>query len=186
MNADARSIALAAVRLYHEAVGNTVDEAEIPEVAQRAERRPRDERPAREAGHNGANGNQATGFVFVGLGRDSGIRPADIVGCIANETNLEGRQIGPIRITDRYSVVGVPAERLDEVIDAVRNATLKGKRPQARAWIEQGDPRGPRPEPERGRPVRRDDRSRRDDRPRRDDGPRGKRPSGPTRGARSR
>ena len=67
-----------------------------------------------EAGHHGANGNQATGFVFVGLGRDSGIRPADIVGCIANETNLEGRQIGPIRITDRYSVVGVPAERLDE------------------------------------------------------------------------
>ena len=39
-DADARSIALAAVRLYHEAVGNTVDEAEIPEVAQRAERRP--------------------------------------------------------------------------------------------------------------------------------------------------
>ena len=180
-DADARSIALAAVRLYHEAVGNTVDEAEIPDIAARAERRPRDERPARDAHHTG--NNQDTAFLWVGLGRDAGIRPADIVGCIANETDLEGRQIGPIRITDRYSVVGVPAARLDQVMEAVRNSTLKGKRPNVRPWSEQGDPRGPKPEG--GRPARRDDRPRRSDSGR-SDGPASRRPSGPARGARSR
>ena len=43
------------------------------------------------------------------MGRNGGIRPADLVGAIANESGLTGREIGPIRITDHSSVVGVPA-----------------------------------------------------------------------------
>ncbi len=45
----------------------------------------------------------------MSLGRKAGVRPGDLVGAIANETGLSGREIGPIRITDNYSVVGVPA-----------------------------------------------------------------------------
>ena len=40
-----------------------------------------------------------------------GIRPQDLVGAIANETHLGGREIGPIKIAERFSIVGVP-ERL--------------------------------------------------------------------------
>ena len=59
----------------------------------------------------GRDNAEPTGYVYVAMGRSAGMRPGDLVGAIANETGLEGRQIGPIRIADHYSVVGVPERR---------------------------------------------------------------------------
>ncbi len=137
---DPRSIALAAIRLYHEAAGNTIDENEIPDLSLRQERKfePRPDR-GDHRGERGERGKPAdTGFVYVGLGRKFGIRPGDLVGAIANETNLEGRQIGPIRITDMNSVVGVPENRVDDVIEALRKTTLKGRTPTVRRYVDDG------------------------------------------------
>jgi len=134
---DPRSIALAAIRLYHEAAGNTIDENEIPDLSLRQERK-FEPRPARNE-HRGERLKPAdTGFVYVGLGRKFGIRPGDLVGAIANETNLEGRQIGPIRITDMNSVVGVPDNRVDDVIEALRKTTIKGRTPTVRRYVDGG------------------------------------------------
>ena len=112
------AVALAAIKLVHEASGATTDEPEIPthvgttrtgRVESRGLRpadpgRARGERAPRPAPSNGA-----TAFIHVGVGRKGGIRPADLVGAIANESGLTGREIGPIRITEHSSVVGVPA-----------------------------------------------------------------------------
>ncbi|MEN9645071.1 MAG: hypothetical protein RL238_1740 [Actinomycetota bacterium] len=131
--ADPRSIALAAIRLYHEAAGNTVDEHEIPEVQMRPERtfEPR----TRESGGAAKAG---TAFIYVGVGRKAGIRPNDLVGAIANETGLTGREIGPIRITDAYSVVGVPEGRLENVIEQLRHTVIRGKAAQVRKYVDNG------------------------------------------------
>ncbi|MDP9465340.1 MAG: DEAD/DEAH box helicase, partial [Actinomycetota bacterium] len=79
-----RTIALAAVKLAHEAGGATLDEAEIPDFSQRVERGPRPDRPDRgdrhgqkgprapSPGHRG--GTVGTAFIHVGLGRKGGIR----------------------------------------------------------------------------------------------------------------
>ncbi|HZH03565.1 MAG TPA: DEAD/DEAH box helicase, partial [Myxococcaceae bacterium] len=48
--------------------------------------------------------------LFIGAGRKAGMRPADLVGAIANESRLSGRQIGAIEIADRFSLVEVPAD----------------------------------------------------------------------------
>jgi ATP-dependent RNA helicase DeaD len=66
--------------------------------------------------------------LFIQAGRAAGIRPQDIVGAIANESRLSGRDIGAIQIADRFSLVEVPVDAADEVIDALRATTLKGRR----------------------------------------------------------
>jgi ATP-dependent RNA helicase DeaD len=66
--------------------------------------------------------------LFIGLGRTGGLRPADLVGAIANEAGVEGAAIGAIEIADQFSLVEVPAETADVVIDALRRTKLRGKR----------------------------------------------------------
>ena len=73
---------------------------------------------------------------YVGVGSRGGVRPGDIVGAIANETSLSGRDIGPIRISDHYSVVGVPDKAIGEVIAAINSTTVKGKRAKAREYTQ--------------------------------------------------
>jgi ATP-dependent RNA helicase DeaD len=70
--------------------------------------------------------------VFVGLGRSAGIRPQDLVGAIANESNLRGKDVGSIEITDKFSLVEVPEAAVDEVIVALRRTTLRGRKPIVR------------------------------------------------------
>ena len=66
--------------------------------------------------------------VYVGIGRTDGVRPADLVGAIANEAGLDSREIGAIEIADRFSLVEVPDAAADEVVAALRRATIKGRR----------------------------------------------------------
>jgi ATP-dependent RNA helicase DeaD len=140
-----RTIALAAVKLAHEASGATVDEAEIPDFSHKVERGPRTERPGRDTrpGHRGQRTQSGprgttpgTAFIYVGLGRKAGIRAGDLVGLIANESNLSGREIGPIKLTENFSIVGVPEARVDDVIESLKGTQLKGKRPNARRYTD--------------------------------------------------
>jgi ATP-dependent RNA helicase DeaD len=121
---DVMEVALAAVKLAHEAGGAAVDEAEIPEVAPR----PRREPPAGRDRRRGRPQSAGTTRLFVGAGRHAGIRPQDLVGAIAGESSLSGRDIGAIEIADRYSLVEVPESAADEVIAALRRTRLKGNK----------------------------------------------------------
>ena len=108
---DYRSIALAAIKLFHHEHGAVTDEAEIPDVSEPRSRAshgsatgPADQGQGREEAEGQCRARLRT---YVGLGRKAWMRPGDLVGAIANETDLTGREIGPIRISDNYSVVGV-------------------------------------------------------------------------------
>ncbi|MEU7988184.1 DEAD/DEAH box helicase [Streptosporangium canum] len=132
---DIMEVALAAVKLAHEASGAADDEHEIPEVALRTEREDRGRREP--AGRQERRGRPAAGGsgmtrLFVGAGRSSGIRPQDLVGAIAGESRLTGRDIGAIEIADRFSLVEVPDAAADEVIAVLRGSTIKGKKATVR------------------------------------------------------
>ena len=157
-----RNIALAAIKLVHEARGAVMDEREIPDASVRNERsgdykdkrsdgkaRHRDDREWDDKGKGKKKfdrddrqgkkrdfDNSDTGFIFISLGRKSGVRPGDLVGAIANESGLTGRQIGPIRISEQHSVVGVPSEDVDRVIAAMDRATMRGKPVKARRYTD--------------------------------------------------
>jgi ATP-dependent RNA helicase DeaD len=66
--------------------------------------------------------------VFIGAGRQAGVRPQDLVGAIANEAHISGREIGAIEIADRFSLVEVAADVAQAVIGALRETTLKGRK----------------------------------------------------------
>ncbi|MFN8597584.1 MAG: DEAD/DEAH box helicase [Anaerolineae bacterium] len=66
-------------------------------------------------------------MLYIDAGRNVGMRPADLVGAIANESNLPGKYIGPLEIFDYHSVVGVPAEYQTQVLTAMASATVRGQ-----------------------------------------------------------
>jgi ATP-dependent RNA helicase DeaD len=129
---DVMDVAMAAVKLAHEAGGAAAEEEEIPQVAVPAGRERRGRRagaPREERGRAPAEGMTR---VFVGAGRAAGVRPQDLVGAITGESNLTGREIGSIEIADRFSLVEVPESAADNVIRALRGTTIKGRKATAR------------------------------------------------------
>jgi ATP-dependent RNA helicase DeaD len=68
------------------------------------------------------------------------VRPADLVGAVANQSGMSGREIGPIRISEHFSVVGVPVGRVDDVVEAMRGALVRGKPVTARPWSDEPRP----------------------------------------------
>jgi ATP-dependent RNA helicase DeaD len=129
---DLFEVALAAVKLAHETSGTT-DEEELPE----AELRPADDRsgPRKASGRDQRRARPATAGttrLFVGVGRASGVRPQDLVGAITGESRLSGKDIGAIEIADRFSLVEVPESAADDVIAALRQTSIKGRKATVR------------------------------------------------------
>jgi len=63
--------------------------------------------------------------LFVDAGREAGIRPGDIVGAIAGETDIPGRVIGAIDVHARFTFVDIPAEYVDRVLERMRNVQIR-------------------------------------------------------------
>ena len=126
---DVMEVALAAVKLAHEASGGSDDDEEIPEVTPRVERdvKGRGAGTGRETKRGRTPGGGMT-RLYIGAGRAARIRPQDLVGAIANESSLRGREIGAIEIADRFSLVEVPETAAEEVITALRRTTIKGRK----------------------------------------------------------
>ncbi len=66
--------------------------------------------------------------IYISGGTRMGIRPADIVGAIANEAQVNPRGIGDIEIAEAFSIVELPEADVDHVIEALRGATLRGRK----------------------------------------------------------
>ena len=120
---DVIDIAAAAIALAEAASGGTDEEVEFtasaPSSAGRSAPRGRPER-------GGPEGSKAR--IFFGAGKKAGIRPADLVGAIAGEAQVLSNLIGPIQITESFSVVDVPEELAEKVIAAVGAGGLRGKK----------------------------------------------------------
>jgi len=131
---DVIEVALAATKVAHEATAGTADDdEEIPDLSR--ERADRPERPRRDRAERGDRPKRpprgaapGTARVFIGAGRLAGVRPKDLVGAIAGESPLSGRDIGAIQIGDRFALVEVPADAVDTVVAALRGTTIKGKK----------------------------------------------------------
>ena len=136
---DPVDVAVAAVRLMTQAAGSPDDGEDIP-VVQAPRSGARDSRGPREGarGRGGAaSGTRApkagTTRLFVNAGRASGVRPQDIVGALANESNLTGRDIGAIQIHERHALVEIPEHTAEDVLRSLRGTTtLKGRRANVR------------------------------------------------------
>jgi ATP-dependent RNA helicase DeaD len=89
--------------------------------------RPRDDQRGAERRAGTRGDGQGITRIFVGAGRLAGVRPADLVGAITNEAGITSREVGAIQIADRFSLVEVPNEVAEQVLTAMRRATLRGQ-----------------------------------------------------------
>lgn len=76
--------------------------------------------------------------LYIGAGRSAGVRPQDLVGAIAGEAGISGRDVGAIDIADRFSLVEVPESVVGAVIRALRASTIKGKKVTVRRDNQEG------------------------------------------------
>ena len=145
----------AARKLANQGQAGERDEAEIPAVpvrpqeppyrpSQRPMGRPDDryrggparpsERPA--MGRPARSGGRAAGMarIYIGAGREAGIRPGDLVGAIANEAKVNSNMIGAIEIESRFSLVDVPEAMAQGIIQTLGRARIKGQKVPVRIF----------------------------------------------------
>lgn len=145
-------VAAAAMKLIHRAQGGERAEQEIPAQSSRA---PEPYRPMQRSGQNPSGqypgdrqrrlimrpgerppagrsvrgaGEPGMARVYVGAGRDAGMRPGDLVGAIANEAKVNAGVIGAIEIEDRFSIVDVPADMAKEIVEVLSRSRIKGRK----------------------------------------------------------
>ncbi|MGO5053831.1 DEAD/DEAH box helicase [Lachnospiraceae bacterium LCP25S3_G4] len=77
----------------------------------------------------GDTGAEEPGMVrlFINIGKKNKARPGDILGALAGESGMPGKLIGTIDMFDKYTFVEVPREYAKDVLNAMKNAKIKGK-----------------------------------------------------------
>jgi ATP-dependent RNA helicase DeaD len=139
------------------------DRGPRPDRGDRGDRRPPREdggdRPQRTGPDRGARrgSGEPMARLWIGAGRQAGVRPADLVGAISGETGLKSAFIGAIEIADRFSLVEVPDEVADDVIEALAATKLRGQKVMVRRDRDRdaGAPAADRPH--RSKPPRRNE-----------------------------
>lgn len=126
---DPIDIAAAAIKMAHVAASGEGEAREITAPAVLAERDGRAPRlrPRRSAAGMEAGDGRVV-RLFIGAGRDAGIRPGDLVGAITGEADVRSRSLGAIEIADRFSLVEVPDSLADQIIAALKATQIRGKK----------------------------------------------------------
>jgi ATP-dependent RNA helicase DeaD len=129
---DVVDVAAAAVKLAHAAMGNDREEPDLPPPAPERRDQRRGDRGEQSGRGGAARQDGPSARLFIGAGRRAGIRPADLVGAIANEAGVSSRGLGAIQIADGFSIVEVPEAVADDIVQALRRTTLRGKKVDVR------------------------------------------------------
>ena len=74
-----------------------------------------------------ADGETVPAGVFINIGKNQNVKPGDILGAIAGESGMPGKMVGSIDMYDKYTFVEVPREQADIVLQAMKDARIKGK-----------------------------------------------------------
>jgi len=115
-------------------LGDHGDRASRERRPERAERPARaDQRPTawRDTEKDADGRESGMVRIFLRVGRRDNIRPADLVGAVANEANIPGDAVGDIDIYDTFAFVEVPATMADRVLRALNRTTIRGREAQA-------------------------------------------------------
>ncbi len=66
--------------------------------------------------------------LFINIGRFQNISAKDVLGAITNETGIHGKLIGKIDIFEKFTFIEVPEENAAEVVLAMKNVQIKGRK----------------------------------------------------------
>ncbi len=154
---DPADVAAAAMQLVYESKTGIRVEEDIPMIRDRASdtsptsRRPRrgpSEFPTAGKAPRGGGGGRPVGrrerhsqftrmaTLHMNAGRMAGVRTGDLVGAIANEAGINSNLIGPIKVSDQFSLVKVPEEHVHGIIKALGRTGIKGQKVTIRQYKE--------------------------------------------------
>jgi ATP-dependent RNA helicase DeaD len=71
--------------------------------------------------------------VAFSVGKDNGVRPADLVGAITGEAGVTSRELGAIRINADFSTVEVSESVAPQVIKVMKGRTIRGEKVDVKA-----------------------------------------------------
>ncbi len=98
----------------------------------RGSRNDRNDRGDRRSRGNDRNAGKPVreGMVrlFINVGRKQRVQAKDILGAIAGEVGIPGKQVGTIDIYDKYTFVEVPKQNAVKVIDKMKDIKIKGNK----------------------------------------------------------
>jgi ATP-dependent RNA helicase CsdA (EC 5.99.1.-) len=129
-NIPAIEIAAGLAKLLQGDVPFFLDEKPI----KKAEFSDRNDRPnRREKGDRNPRGrrqtppNEGMDRFRIEVGRQHGVKPGNIIGCIANEAGLDGEHIQKLNIEDSYSLVDLPTEMPKDIFNDLKKAWVCGQ-----------------------------------------------------------
>ncbi len=70
--------------------------------------------------------------IFLNVGKKDKMRPGDILGAVAGESGVSGKLIGDIILHDAYTLVTVPAEYANDIVDSLDGITMRRKKIHAK------------------------------------------------------
>ena len=139
-----KDIALAAMKLLAEPDKASDDEEiDSPAGPPQRQERPNDRPPrssqdlrgragSRPGGPGGGGSRPGMTKVFFGIGREQGVAPRDLVGAIANEAGVPGKDVGMIDMTERFTLVEVPTDAAEYVVEVMQNTRIRGRKVMVR------------------------------------------------------
>lgn len=128
MGYDSDTVALAAMQALraHEAQRPLEDIREVKERDKVVEvRSPRGDKGSYERDERGQELGMVT--LKVAVGRNDGVKPADLVYAIASHGDIPGRALGAIKILNYETFVDVPEQHVESILDSDRSTRIKGK-----------------------------------------------------------
>jgi len=102
-----------------------IKKAEFSDRNDRPNRREKGERNPR--GRRQTPPNEGMDRFRIEVGRQHGVKPGNIIGCIANEAGLDGEHIQKLNIEDAYSLVDLPTEMPKDIFNDLKKAWVCGQ-----------------------------------------------------------
>ncbi len=138
---DPETALLAAFALVHANAGGDIedDDRELSASLDHGGASAKSGKPGKSGKPSGAKQSKPAGGkarIWVSLGRKSGVTPSDIVGAVTGEAGLKGRDVGPVKIQEFFSLVDVPEDKARKVVKALNHCTIRGRK--AKVKLDQG------------------------------------------------
>ena len=65
-------------------------------------------------------------IMLIDVGASSGVKANHIIGAVADRTGISGKEIGKVDISADQSLVEVPSEKIDEILEAMKGCNICG------------------------------------------------------------
>ncbi|KUJ73951.1 RNA helicase [Thiomicrospira sp. XS5] len=128
-NIPAIEIAAGLAKLLQGDVPFFLDEKPIKkaEFSDRGDRNRRERSDRNPRGRRQSPPNEGMERFRIEVGRQHGVKPGNIIGCIANEAGLDGEHIQKLNIEDAYSLVDLPSQMPKDIFTDLKKAWVCGQ-----------------------------------------------------------